>query len=82
VLYSTSLLAIIIDMENLAGYLNNCSFRVVCCHMQGKNGLYRECVNYALEHNISIKQTELDGQTAPIDKRGAFGRFLPSLNAN
>lgn len=51
-------------------------------HAQGKKWTLQECVNYALEHNISIKQTELDGQTALIDKRGAFGRFLPSLNAN
>jgi outer membrane protein len=41
-----------------------------------------ECVNYALEHNISIKQTELDIKTSTIDKRGAVGSFLPSLNGN
>jgi outer membrane protein len=49
---------------------------------QAKKWTLQECVNYALEHNISIKQTELDGKTALIDKRGAYGRFLPSLNAN
>jgi outer membrane protein len=38
-------------------------------------------VNYALENNITIKQTELDGKTALIDKKGAW-RFLPSVNAN
>lgn len=49
---------------------------------QAKKWTLQECVNYALEHNISIKQTELDNKTALIDKRGAYGRFLPSLNAN
>ncbi|CAM2807701.1 TolC family protein [Flavobacterium frigoris] len=49
---------------------------------QTKKWTLKECVNYALEHNISIKQTELDIKTSTIDKRGAIGSFLPSLNAN
>jgi outer membrane protein len=49
---------------------------------QVKMWTLQECVNYALENNITIKQTELDGKTALIDKKGAFGRFLPSVNAN
>ncbi|MEZ7497462.1 TolC family protein [Flavobacterium sp. Arc3] len=49
---------------------------------QSKKWTLTECVNYALEHNISIKQTELDIKTSTIDKRGAIGSFLPSLNAN
>jgi outer membrane protein len=39
-------------------------------------------VNYALENNISVKQTELDIKSSSIDKRGADRDFLPSLNAN
>jgi outer membrane protein len=39
----------------------------------------KECVNYALENNISVKQTELD--ISSIDKKAAIGNFLPS-NAN
>jgi outer membrane protein len=49
---------------------------------QSKKWTLSECVNYALEHNISIKQTELDIKTSTIDKRGAVGSFLPSLNGN
>ncbi|WP_091083274.1 TolC family protein [Flavobacterium gillisiae] len=49
---------------------------------QSKKWTLTECVNYALEHNISIKQTELDIKTSTIDKRGAVGSFLPSLNGN
>lgn len=46
-----------------------------------KKWTLQECVNYALEKNISIRQTALDNQTAKIDKRGAVGKFLPSVNA-
>jgi len=49
---------------------------------QTKKWTLEECVNYALQNNISIKQIELDTKTAAIDKKGAIGNFLPSLNAN
>ncbi|MGL2994361.1 TolC family protein [Flavobacterium sp. TSSA_36] len=49
---------------------------------QTKSWTLEECVKYAVENNISIKNTELDTQTADINKRGAFGNFLPSVNAN
>jgi len=39
-----------------------------------------ECVEYALENNISIKQSELDVEAAEIDKLTATGNFLPSLS--
>lgn len=48
---------------------------------QTKKWTIEECVNYALEHNISIKQSELDMKLAAIDKSAAIGNFLPSLNA-
>lgn len=41
-----------------------------------------ECVRYAVKNNISIKNTELDTLSASIDKRGAFGNFLPSASLN
>jgi len=49
---------------------------------QTKKWTLEECVKYAIDNNISIKQTELDIKTAAIDKKGAIGNFLPSLNAN
>ncbi|MGL5111495.1 MAG: TolC family protein [Flavobacterium sp.] len=49
---------------------------------QTKTWTLEECVKYAIENNISIKNTELDIKTADINKRGAFGNFLPSLNGN
>ena len=48
---------------------------------QSKKWSLEDCVTYALENNISIQQTELDSQTAIIDKKQAFGSFFPSFNA-
>lgn len=41
-----------------------------------------ECVRYALANNISIKQTELDSIDASINRRGAIGSFIPSVNGS
>ncbi|MBU2913617.1 TolC family protein [Reichenbachiella agariperforans] len=49
---------------------------------QVKKWTLEECVNYALENNISIQQSLLDAQSAEYNKKGAVGNFLPSVNAN
>ncbi len=49
---------------------------------QQKKWTLQECVDYALEKNISIKQSELDLKTSEINKKDAIGNFLPTLNAN
>lgn len=49
---------------------------------QDKTWTLQECVNYALENNITIKQTELDTETADQDLITARGNFLPNLGAN
>ena len=54
----------------------------VTIQAQTKKWTLEECVKYALQNNISIKQSELDSKNALIDKKGAIGKFLPSLNAN
>ena len=67
---------------------NNCiSFIIILLvslsiQAQTKKWTLEECVKYAIDNNISIKQTELDSRTANIDKKGAIGNFIPSLNAN
>ncbi|MDN3494175.1 TolC family protein [Winogradskyella bathintestinalis] len=48
---------------------------------QNKKWTLKECVIYALENNISVKQSELDLELADIDILTAKGSFLPSLNA-
>ncbi|UOB18967.1 TolC family protein [Abyssalbus ytuae] len=47
---------------------------------QQKKWTLRECVEFALENNISVKQFELDLLNAEIDKSDAIGDFIPSLN--
>ncbi|WP_299127368.1 TolC family protein [uncultured Winogradskyella sp.] len=49
---------------------------------QNKKWTLLECVNYALENNISIQQSELDVDLANIDKNQAIANFLPNLNSN
>lgn len=49
---------------------------------QSKKWTLKDCVNYAIENNISIKQSDLDSQVSLIDKRGAVGSFLPTVNTN
>lgn len=48
---------------------------------QAKKWTLQECVEYAMKNNISIKQADLDNRAAAIDKKDAFGNFLPSINA-
>jgi len=42
----------------------------------------RACVDYALEHNISIKQSELDLTQSEINKKDATGNFFPTVNTS
>jgi outer membrane protein len=49
---------------------------------QEKKWTLKECVDYAIENNINIQQTQLDNELIAIDKKDAFGNFLPSVNAN
>ncbi|WP_172919126.1 TolC family protein [Capnocytophaga canis] len=41
-----------------------------------------DCINHALEKNISIKQSEIDLSASDVDKLQARGAFVPSLNSN
>jgi len=49
---------------------------------QNKKWTLRECVDYAIEHNISVKQSELDLKQSELSKKDAFGNYLPSLNGS
>ena len=64
-------------------------FSIVCIVLfavsgqaQDKTWTLAECINYALENNISIKQSELNLEAAEIDKSDAIGNFLPSINTS
>jgi outer membrane protein len=48
---------------------------------QQNNGwTLQECIQQAIDKNISIKNGELDKEVAVVEKRDALGNFLPSLN--
>ena len=49
---------------------------------QQKTWTLEECVNYALTHNVSVRNTEMDVALAEITKKEAKGNFLPSINGN
>jgi outer membrane protein len=51
-------------------------------HAQTKQWTLEECVRYALDNNITIKLTELDVKNAALDKKDAFGNYLPSVNGS
>ena len=54
----------------------------IASQAQEKKWTLKECVDYAIQNNISIQQTELDNELIAIDKKDAFGNFLPTANAS
>lgn len=56
-------------------------FSIGILSAQNKKWTLQECVEYALEHNISIQQSELDLKDAEVNKLDARGNFLPNINA-
>ncbi|HLW41065.1 MAG TPA: TolC family protein [Flavobacterium sp.] len=58
------------------------SFLLTCfVSFSQKKWTLEECVNHAIENNVSIGQIELDNKLAEVDKKDAFGNFLPRVNA-
>lgn len=49
---------------------------------QEKKWTLEECVDYAIDNNISIESSALDLKTSEINKKDAFGNFLPTVNAS
>ena len=49
---------------------------------QTKRYSLQECVDLALEKNITIKQNELDYFSAELDKKAAFAGFFPRVNVS
>ncbi len=49
---------------------------------QNKKWTLIECLEYALQNNISVKQSELDVEITETEKLTAIGNFIPSLNAS
>jgi len=51
-------------------------------HYEIKKWTLQECVQYAIDNNITIQQTALDQETAELERKDAIGGLLPSLNGN
>lgn len=49
---------------------------------QTKKWTLEECVSYALQNNISIKQSELDIKGNKVDDLEAKAAFLPTVSGN
>ena len=49
---------------------------------QTKKWTLRECVDYAVVNNITVKQSELDLQNTTIAKKDAVGNFMPNFNVS
>lgn len=70
--------------------INMKKFVIVCLFLsigvtlsaQNKKWTLQECVAYAIENNISVKQSELDIENSDITKSDALGNFLPRLNGS
>ncbi|EDM45665.1 outer membrane efflux protein [unidentified eubacterium SCB49] len=58
------------------------TFTMFTISAQTKKWTLQDCVVYALENNISVKQSELDVANTALEKSDAVGNFLPSINAN
>lgn len=57
-------------------------FALINIQAQQKKWTLQESIAHALENNISVKQSELDVETAQIERRDAIGNFIPNINAN
>ncbi|MDT7829540.1 TolC family protein [Pricia sp. S334] len=64
----------------LTALLLLCSLSAITA--QQKKWTLQECVEYAVEHNLTVEQYELDLQNAMIDKSDAVGALLPDANAS
>ena len=54
----------------------------VLASAQDNEWTLQECVEYALEHNISVEQAALDVELAKTRVSDAYGDFMPSVNGS
>jgi outer membrane protein len=56
-------------------------FSVAFANAQMKKWTLQECVEYAVDNNLTIEQFELELENVQLEKIDALGDFLPTLNA-
>ena len=49
---------------------------------QSKQWSLNDCIDYAVQHNISVKKTELNQQTAEINLNQAKDNRLPTVSGS
>lgn len=54
----------------------------ISLNAQTKKWSLQECVNYALENNITVKQNKLNVEIAEVDVKSSKANFLPNLNGS
>jgi len=47
-----------------------------------KKWTLEECIRYAFDNNISIKQSQLNIEDAGVNEQDAYGNFMPNFNIN
>lgn len=53
---------------------------IFASNAQMRHWTLEECVAYAVEHNLTVEQFELDLENTMLDRKDAQGNLLPSLN--
>jgi outer membrane protein len=69
-------------MRNFLCFAMLLCFAFAKAQESGKKWTLQESVQYALENNISIKQSELDLDVVEAERLTALGNVLPSLNGS
>lgn len=69
---------------HMKSYLIVSVFMVMCLSISGQDKKWslEECVNYAIENNLSIQQAKFDNETAGQNIIDARGNFLPTVSAS
>jgi len=62
-------------------FLVSTVFLLVSGGLMAQKWTLEDCVNYALEHNIQVRQSQLDVETGAINELESKLNFLPSFNA-
>ena len=66
-------------------YILGILFFIFCTqinHAQTKKWSLEECIQYAIDHNLEVKQRELNLEEAKLTTSNAKGNFLPNLNGS
>ncbi len=56
---------------------------LISCRLTAQTGwTYQDCIDYALENNLTLKNAQYQVLRQEANQKNAYGNFLPDLNAN